>query len=77
MNSTGRRFSLLLLGLILVIQAGQAQILTGIITDKGTKEGLIGATVLLIGTYKGAATDMSGKYTISGIKPGDYSVRVS
>ena len=25
--------------------------LTGVITDKGTNEGLIGATVLLIGTY--------------------------
>ncbi len=51
--------------------------LTGIITDKGTKEGLIGATVVLIGTYKGAATDFNGKYTITGIKPGDYSIRVS
>ena len=51
--------------------------LTGVITDKGTNEGLIGATVLLIGTYKGASTDINGKYTIAGIKPGDYSVRVS
>ena len=51
--------------------------LTGVITDKGTKEGLIGATVLLIGTYKGASTDVNGRYTITGIKPGDYSVRVS
>lgn len=51
--------------------------LSGVITDKGTKEGLIGATVLLIGTYKGAATDVSGKYTIANIKPGDYSIRIS
>jgi outer membrane receptor protein involved in Fe transport len=51
--------------------------LTGVITDKSTNEGLIGATVLLIGTYKGAATDINGKYTIAGIKPGDYSVRIS
>ena len=51
--------------------------LSGVITDKSTKEGLIGATVLLIGTYKGAATDFTGKYTIAGIKPGDYSIRVS
>lgn len=51
--------------------------LSGVITDKGTKEGLIGATVLLIGTYKGASTDFNGKYTITGIKAGDYSVRVS
>jgi outer membrane receptor protein involved in Fe transport len=51
--------------------------LSGVITDKATKEGMIGATVLLIGTYKGAATDVNGKYTISGIKPGDYSIRIS
>jgi outer membrane receptor protein involved in Fe transport len=51
--------------------------LTGQITDKATKEGLIGATVLLIGTYKGASTDFNGKYTIKDIKAGDYSIRVS
>jgi len=51
--------------------------LTGVIADKSTKEGLIGATVLLIGTYKGASTDFNGKYSITGIKPGDYSIRVS
>lgn len=50
--------------------------LSGVITDKATKEGLIGATVLLIGTYKGATTDINGRYTISGIKAGDYSIRV-
>ena len=69
-----------LLLFLLLFCAGQSfaqGTLTGIITDKTTKEGLIGATVLLIGTYKGAATDFNGKYTITGIKPGDYSIRVS
>ncbi len=65
---------LLLLPLQLLYAQGS---LSGVITDKGTKEGLIGATVLLIGTYKGASTDVNGRYTISNIKAGDYSVRVS
>lgn len=51
--------------------------LSGTITDKATKEGLIGATVLLIGTYKGAAADINGNYSIPNIKAGDYSIRVS
>lgn len=77
MNSTGKRLLSLWIALCLFAFSAGAQVLTGVITDKATKEGLIGATVLLIGTYKGAATDMNGKFTISGIKPGDYSVRVS
>lgn len=62
---------------ILCNQAFGQATLTGVIKDKATGEGLIGATVLLIGTYKGAATDVNGKYTIKDIKHGDYSVRVS
>lgn len=69
-------FIIFLLGFYSLSVCGQGT-LTGVITDKATREGLIGATVLLIGTYKGASTDFNGKYTISGIKPGDYSIRVS
>lgn len=81
MNSTGKiriilaLFAMGVFGLHLKVLAQGS--LTGTITDKATREGLIGATVLLIGTYKGASTDMNGKYTISGIKAGDYSIRVS
>ena len=79
-NSTGKTATYFLLTALMLLSSlkGMAQgSLSGVITDKGTKEGLIGATVLLIGTYKGASTDMNGKYTIAGIKAGDYSVRVS
>lgn len=51
--------------------------LTGVIYDKESGETLPGATVLIVGTYLGASTDMDGKYTIEDIKPGDYSVKVS
>ena len=78
MKSLTGKFSGLLVLLLLPLHLLYAQgSLSGVITDKGTKEGLIGATVLLIGTYKGASTDVNGRYTISNIKAGDYSVRVS
>lgn len=79
-NSTGRWQKpcwLLLMALFLAGQAMGQGSLTGTIKDKATKEGLIGATVLLIGTYKGATGDINGKYTIPNIKAGDYSIRVS
>ncbi len=75
-KSLKKSLLLLILGLY-TIKASAQGTLTGVITDKSTKEGLIGATVLLIGTYKGASTDFNGKYTITNIKPGDYSIRVS
>jgi len=79
-NLTGsmlRSLFILILSTVFAFTSSAQGTLTGVITDKATNEGLIGATVLLIGTYKGAATDFNGKYTITGIKPGDYSVRVS
>jgi len=79
-NLTGSvlKYIYLILTLLVLNESLLAQgTLSGTITDKATKEGLIGATVLLIGTYKGAATDFNGKYTIKDIKPGDYSIRIS
>ena len=76
-NLTGKQTVLLILAILIsgLKVFGQGS-LTGVITDKATKEGLIGASVLIIGTYKGATTDVNGRYTISGIKAGDYSIRV-
>lgn len=51
--------------------------LSGVITDANTKETLIGATVMIVGTYKGSSTDIDGKYTIKDIGKGDYSIKVS
>lgn len=50
--------------------------LKGVVTDEVTGETLIGASVAIIGTYKGASTDVDGRYTIGEIRPGAYSVRV-
>ena len=61
----------------ITISNAQNAILTGVISDKETNETLPGATIILVGTYKGASTDMDGKYTIEDIKPGDYAVKIT
>lgn len=76
-RSSTTKFSLVTFLLVLVqIGFSQGQ-LKGTVTDANSGETLIGATVMLVGTYKGAATDFNGKYKIPDIKEGDYSVKVS
>jgi len=50
-------------------------ILRGTIIDESTGEVLIGATVILINTTKGAAADLDGNFTIEGISSGIYDVK--
>tara|TARA_R110002050_G_scaffold80106_3_gene171441 strand:+ start:10745 stop:13588 length:2844 start_codon:yes stop_codon:yes gene_type:complete len=50
--------------------------LSGSIIDAVSGEPLIGANIVLVGTYKGAAADFNGNYVINGIKAKDYSVKV-
>ncbi len=59
------------------LAAAQTGSISGTITDAKTNEALIGANVIIKGTQIGAATDIDGKYTISGVKPGTYSVVLS
>ncbi len=68
------------LSLLFSVSAGIAQqggILTGTVLDKGTRQPVIGANVLVIETGRGDATNLTGEYKISGLSPGVYSVRVS
>ena len=51
--------------------------IAGTITDQETGETLIGATVLVIGTTRGAATDIDGQFRIAELRAGDYNVRIS
>jgi outer membrane receptor for ferrienterochelin and colicin len=55
----------------------QKTLITGRVTDKKTGEGLPGANVIVPGTYKGAASDLDGNFTIKGLAPGDYNIRAS
>ena len=48
----------------------------GSIVDSKTKEPLIGASVVIEGTSKGAAADLDGNYIIPGVAPGTYTLVV-
>jgi len=51
--------------------------LSGLILNSVTKEKVVGANVLIIGSTFGASTDSMGRFVISNIPPGTYEVRVS
>lgn len=57
--------------------AGTTGQIKGRVTDKKTKEGVPGATVLLVGTKQGAQADADGNYVIPRVEPGIYSLRIS
>jgi len=49
----------------------------GSVVDDITKEPLIGANVIILGTDFGAATNREGKFSINGVPPNTYQVRAS
>ncbi len=51
--------------------------LTGTIVDESTGEPIIGASVFVEGTVKGAASDIDGVYSVKNIEPGTYVLVVS
>ena len=61
---------LLTISLISAIWAGETGKISGIIKDKTTGGPLMGASVIVVGTTLGAATDIEGQYTILYVPPG-------
>lgn len=57
-----------------ILAAGKVH---GKVIDKDTGEPLIGATVSLIGTTRGAVTDENGEYSILQVEVGTYTVQAS
>lgn len=51
--------------------------LSGKVVDADTREGLIGANIILVNTTLGTASDISGDYFILNITPGTYDIKVS
>jgi hypothetical protein len=49
----------------------------GKVYDRDTKEPLVGANVLVVGTAMGAAADVNGEFTILEIPAGTYSLRAT
>ncbi len=61
----------------LIFSQQQTGIISGTITNAVTKESVIGATIIIVGTTYGAATDVNGSFAIRNIPVGTYQVRVS
>jgi len=58
-----------------VVFAQSTTTIEGIVKDVTTGEPLPGANILVMGTSLGAASDITGKYFISGIPPGSHTLR--
>ncbi|PKL88178.1 MAG: hypothetical protein CVV23_11645 [Ignavibacteriae bacterium HGW-Ignavibacteriae-2] len=70
----------LFVGIILLsinVYAGQTGKLAGKVVDRDLNEPIIGANIIIEGTYLGAAADLDGYYYINNIPPGEYTVLVS
>ncbi|ACF14194.1 TonB-dependent receptor [Chloroherpeton thalassium ATCC 35110] len=67
---------LLVLGVSAESVFAQTGKVSGRVIDKESAEELIGASVSIVGTTKGALTDLDGSYTIA-VAPGKYDLRVS
>lgn len=78
-----RRIAFFLSFMILVLNVFNSAILAegasveGYVKDAKTGEPLFGANILLIGTNMGIATNMHGRFVISNVPQGTYTIRVS
>ncbi len=60
-----------------IVSAGTTGKIAGRITDEKSGEALVGATVLIVGTSTGAASDVDGNFVITNLAPGTYSIAIS
>ena len=55
----------------------QSSNIFGVVADSSNGNVLIGANVIIEGTSLGMATDNAGKYSISNVAPGNYTIKVT
>jgi len=75
-----RNLTLVLLLIVIsgsLVYAGTTGKIAGKITDSQTGEAVVGANIIIEGTYMGAAADVDGYFYINNITPGDYNVVIS
>ncbi len=68
-------FLLFFLSGIITLAQSETASLSGKIIDATTGETLIGASIQIVGTYKGATANLKGEFIIKDIKPGDYQIK--
>ncbi|MBI1936736.1 MAG: TonB-dependent receptor [Ignavibacteriales bacterium] len=66
--------SVCFLFLSITINAQEKGKISGVVTDQGTKQPLIGANVIVLNNLLGASTNNDGKFLIPDIAPGSYSI---
>ncbi len=69
-------FTSFLMSLMAIAAFAQGSV-SGVALDGETKEGLIGASVLLEGTAKGNITEFDGSFVIADVTPGTYNLVIS
>lgn len=77
---TVNKIMLIIIGLAISFSNLPAQTkyqLSGRVIDKETGDLLRGATVQVVGTQKGAMTDMKGSFKIKDLSPNTYSIKIS
>lgn len=67
---------LLVLSTTIVLADNSTGSIAGTVTDKATKEPLMGATIQITGTSIGAITDFDGNFLLPDLKPGTYSMSI-
>ena len=79
MKSFGTRLLCGLVAFLLIPSLAMAQQgqITGTVSDASSEEVLPGASVLILGSEVGTSADVEGEYTISGVEPGEKTLRVS
>ncbi len=72
------KFSFTILASLLIVGSVYAQnSISGTVIDAESGAPLPGATVIVSGTFTGAATNSNGVYTISDLSSGEYTIEVS
>ncbi len=69
--------ALMSLGIVRSVVAQQFGTISGMVTDSQTKEALVGATAVVVGTQLGAFCDVDGRFSIRQVPVGVHIVRFS
>lgn len=74
---SGRWIAGVLIAFSIAAAANAQGSIAGVVEDATTGEPLIGVNIIVVGTSSGAATDLDGRYRITGMRPGEYNIKVS